>query len=137
MNFYRPMCRPHAGEALGFGFDHRTTVVVAVGTLLLQFEVHRRQDFFADRLGKYRAVEVCSERMLNGCALSSGHSRRLQSPPQLDPVDAASSSFMRAWLGWMQLETRASVLDLRGLPMHPIDRSPLAAPGPTFARKCF
>jgi len=43
MIFDRLMCRPHAGEALGFGFDHRTTVVVAVGTLLLQFELDRRQ----------------------------------------------------------------------------------------------
>jgi hypothetical protein len=29
------MRRPHAGEALGLGFDHRSKVVAAVGALLL------------------------------------------------------------------------------------------------------
>ena len=60
------MCRPQAGEALGFGFDHRTKVVAAVGALLLQLDRDRGRVFVAVRLGEQGAVVGCTERMLDG-----------------------------------------------------------------------
>lgn len=52
------MRRPHAGEALGLGFDHGTEIVAAVGTLLLQVQADRGEVLVTDRLREHRAIAL-------------------------------------------------------------------------------
>ena len=66
LGFGRPMGGPHAGKALGLGFDHRTEIVAAVGALLLQVEADRGQVFVADRLREHRAIGLGTGRTLDG-----------------------------------------------------------------------
>lgn len=60
------MRRPHAGEALGLGFDHRPEIVSAVGTLLLQVQADRGEVLVTDRLREHRAIALGAKRMLDG-----------------------------------------------------------------------
>jgi hypothetical protein len=97
------MCRPHAGEALGLGFDHRSKVVAAVGALLLQVEPDRCQVFVADRLGEQGAIVVCTDRLLDGVRAQQ---RILAEPTQARaarPRCAAGSSVMRARTGFRSM----------------------------------
>ena len=60
------MRRPHAGEPLGLGFDHRAEVVAAVGALLLQVEAEGGEVFFAQGFGQQRPIAVRAQGALHG-----------------------------------------------------------------------
>lgn len=59
------MRRPHAGEMLGLGFDHRSEIIAAIGALLLQIEADRGQVFIADGLGEHHPIAFGAEHVLD------------------------------------------------------------------------
>ena len=60
------MRRPHAGEALGLGFHHRSEIIAAIGALLLHVEADRSEVFVVEGLGQECAVGLGAQRPLDG-----------------------------------------------------------------------
>jgi hypothetical protein len=97
------MCRASAGEALGFGFDHRTKVVAAVGALLLKVEPDRGQVFVVDRLGEQGAIVICTDRLLDGVRAQQRILAQAAQARAARPRCAAGSSVMRARTGFRSM----------------------------------